>query len=454
MNRELQKKTKAPSKDSNDDDSDSGDFKYPPPPPGVTCWICFDDEQGDLGPLVRDCSCRNESGYCHLLCIENWAKQKSQINDTTSNCYIEKFTRLWKQCPNCCQPYQNQLAVDMASTFISFVESKKYPIPPHYEENFFFWVLAEAHNVKLIALRQTPGIFGKHEGEIALKHARMIISITQLRFGAGAPERILYLEAVAYDCIGCFTATKSTKENLSEAVKYYEKSRDLFKQIGLTSNVRQEADKVFNTKAVLQGDDVSAGQTVRNIEYMYEHAVKSHGEEHPVTISTGIKLAEFLKRSQRWLEADRLLMKLFAISRRVHGTDHQVFKEAEAKFKDYRRRCVILKSTIDGKYHIVQLLRYEDSEYNKCVVRFGGLEMGSEEGPTVIVDAKYVGFSPATPIICHGLKQLRFNDKIGIIKEKDEKSGRYKVEFEDKNLKPAMIAPNNIRVLLELPSGV
>lgn len=57
-----------PAKKSNDDDESQSE-----------CWICLDggpDEGG--GPLRRDCSCRGQSGFAHLSCLEQYAAQKSK----------------------------------------------------------------------------------------------------------------------------------------------------------------------------------------------------------------------------------------------------------------------------------------------------------------------------------------------------------------------------------------
>ena len=39
---------------------------------------------------------------------------------------LNKFREPWQSCPNCHQPYQHQLAVDLATKFVTFVEGK-YP---------------------------------------------------------------------------------------------------------------------------------------------------------------------------------------------------------------------------------------------------------------------------------------------------------------------------------------
>jgi len=57
---------------------------------------------------VRDCSCRGSTGFAHLSCIVEYAKQKSQQD-------AKAFLAPWETCPNCNQLYQNQLSLDVAS---------------------------------------------------------------------------------------------------------------------------------------------------------------------------------------------------------------------------------------------------------------------------------------------------------------------------------------------------
>ena len=95
-------------------------------PDGASCYICLDecpDEEGR--PLVRDCSCRGDgAGFAHLSCIVKYAEQKSkQTANTGGNVSISSFSKPWVECPNCKQPYRNQLSLDLSSAFVSFAEA-------------------------------------------------------------------------------------------------------------------------------------------------------------------------------------------------------------------------------------------------------------------------------------------------------------------------------------------
>jgi hypothetical protein len=75
-----------------------------------------------LEPLLRDCACQGtDAGFVHLSCHTNFAIAKSkQARDTV------EFVTLWVICPSCNQHYLNELAVDIATKFVSFVR-RQYP---------------------------------------------------------------------------------------------------------------------------------------------------------------------------------------------------------------------------------------------------------------------------------------------------------------------------------------
>ena len=93
-------------------------------PDGATCYFCLEERAADEGgkPLVRDCSCRGDNaGFAHLSCITKYAEQKSKLAATKMD--LPAFSRSWRECPNCKQPYQNQISLDLSSNFVSFAEA-------------------------------------------------------------------------------------------------------------------------------------------------------------------------------------------------------------------------------------------------------------------------------------------------------------------------------------------
>ena len=90
-------------------------------PDGASCYICLDEEPDEEGkPLVRDCSCRGDTaGFAHLSCIFEYAEQKSE---QAADSDLAGFSTPWGKCNNCHQPFQNQVALDLSSAFVSFTE--------------------------------------------------------------------------------------------------------------------------------------------------------------------------------------------------------------------------------------------------------------------------------------------------------------------------------------------
>ena len=111
------------------------------------CWICLSDEPDDNDKLpVRDCSCKDtDAGYAHISCLINYAKQQS--DKVANNETKEEFVMAWAKCTNCNQPYQHDLAIELANALLKFIDNKY--------SNKSYWNqvrLIEALQVKLNAI--------------------------------------------------------------------------------------------------------------------------------------------------------------------------------------------------------------------------------------------------------------------------------------------------------------
>jgi hypothetical protein len=83
-------------------------------------------EDADDGgkPPIRNCSCRGDSaGYAHFSCLVKFAEQKSREVADKEDFPSRAFSEPWNECPNCKQPYSNQLSLDLLSVFVSFTET-------------------------------------------------------------------------------------------------------------------------------------------------------------------------------------------------------------------------------------------------------------------------------------------------------------------------------------------
>ena len=90
----------------------------------AVCYLCLDGgvDMGAEEQLRRDCACRGtDAGFVHLSCLAGYAATKS----VQASGMIE-FRKPWRVCPGCHQEYQNELGINIATEFVSFVR-RQYP---------------------------------------------------------------------------------------------------------------------------------------------------------------------------------------------------------------------------------------------------------------------------------------------------------------------------------------
>ena len=170
------------------------------------------------------------------------------------------------------------------------------------------------------------------------------------------------------------------------------------------------------------------------------------------------------KHLDQVIEAERLLTKLVAISKRVHGPDHQLTKKAESDLQFQKVRYVDV--TRNDKWERFQALRYDESG-KKCILQGPITDECSrnvQEERTLTVATEDILFADGTPVICHGLKDAmsHLNGKIGDARCFVEENNTYEVHFEDKSVQLCLlyrgatalsvfVKPENLRILFELP---
>ena len=101
----------------------------------AVCYLCLDGGADEADqPLRRDCACRGtDAGFVHLSCLTNYAETKSK-----QSLDMNQYRQFWEQCPSCHQDYQNQLSIDIATNFVSFVR-RQYPDDTQRQvESLFF----------------------------------------------------------------------------------------------------------------------------------------------------------------------------------------------------------------------------------------------------------------------------------------------------------------------------
>lgn len=51
------------------------------------CWICYDSERKDAGPLIRPCSCKGDVSAAHHDCLKKWLME-SHTNPENIRCKV------------------------------------------------------------------------------------------------------------------------------------------------------------------------------------------------------------------------------------------------------------------------------------------------------------------------------------------------------------------------------
>ena len=154
-----------------------------------------------------------------------------------------------------------------------------------------------------------------------------------------------------------------------------------------------------------------------------------------------------LRRAQRTIEAERLVIKLAADSRRVHGSEHSCTLYADKYVGLCKKRYVVAMPW----NKIFQALRYDD-DGDTCVTE-GQLDDEREDRFT----NDLIFPNPGCPVVCHGLvSALHLNGKLGEVKKfVNQPAGtRLEVHFDDKSQKPVFVKPENLRIAFELDEFV
>jgi hypothetical protein len=289
----------------------------------AVCYLCLDGgvDEADQ-PLRRDCACRgSDAGFVHLACLTKYAETKSiHTNEMT------EFVALWKECPGCHQKYQNELAIDIASKFVSFVR-RQYPSGDTQRQ-------VEALHVKLVALMD---MFGRRLTPVQKKElgvtANVMVSLID-RMKADAPllRRYSQFEADAYNVHGRIALDEGTDESARRAVAHLENQLEVNESIGDAEGAANAKANIAYVKSKYEGGRNNE-ELLRASQELYEMGVAEFGEETQYTISAGKNYAINLRKANRGDDARELLTKLLATSMQVLGPHHNVTKEVESELK-------------------------------------------------------------------------------------------------------------------------
>jgi hypothetical protein len=257
------------------------------------CYLCLggdlDDDDADE-PLRRDCACRGtDAGFVHLSCLAEYAATKSKQTNSMNLGMIE-FIKPWRDCPSCHQKYQNKLAVDIATEFVSFVR-RQYPHDTQKQ--------VESLHLKLRALSSMFERLQPVQKREAGVTANVLLSlIDRMRANVSPlPERYSEFEADAYNTHGGIALDEGTEESARRALAHFENQLKVREAIGHAVGIAIAKRNIAIAKSMYEGG--SNEELLKTSQDLYELRVAKLGEEHENTIIAGTNYARRLRKANR-----------------------------------------------------------------------------------------------------------------------------------------------------------
>jgi hypothetical protein len=230
------------------------------------------------------------------------------------------FRKPWKECSSCHQEYQNKLAIDIASEFVSFVR-RQYPDDTKRQ--------VEALHTKLNALDSMFQRLQPVQKIEAGVTANVLLSlIDRMRAVAPLTKRYSKIEADAYNVHGCIALDEGTYESARRAVAHFENQLEVIEAIGDAEDIAIAKSNIAYAKSMYESGNNNE-ELMKASQELYEIRVAELGEENEYTIIAGMSYAINLHKANRGGEAMELLTKLLATSKQVLGPHHNITKEVK-----------------------------------------------------------------------------------------------------------------------------
>jgi len=315
------------------------------------------------------------------------------------------------------------------------------------------------------------------------KVAKEILSVVKKQKAMGESlDFLLCFEKEVYYYLGHYAINPPTVPNAKIALAYYQKSRDIdalfYDGKDWNDNIDDKivlAKAIIDRKELVNREEKIPVDNIARQKQQYQDSVKQgcFGD----AIHFGMKLVITLKVAREMLYAERVLIEIAALSRRVHGQEHRITKQIEYDLCEMKRRLVILV-TEKEVLGLHQCLEYLDNGTKMRVKGPIGTPRDEESEktfiintfwPTIAKDGILPLFTPGTPVICHGLDKpftyegnpceydlSHLNGKIGDINRLRDEGISLEhptIYFEDTNLKPCAVPHSHIRILFDLPAA-
>ncbi|UYV70307.1 hypothetical protein LAZ67_7002482 [Cordylochernes scorpioides] len=83
------------------------------PPAGTECWICYDSQRTDAGPLIQPCRCRGDGGAVHHDCLRKWLVQSLRARCAVCGENYQLAGTKWRPAP---APWLRAVAVVLVTS--------------------------------------------------------------------------------------------------------------------------------------------------------------------------------------------------------------------------------------------------------------------------------------------------------------------------------------------------
>ena len=434
------------------------------------CWICLDEEPNEGGPPRRDCSCRGNAGFVHMSCITKYAEKKIKETNSVFKLSLDdlmKCINLWEICPNCGQTYQHEFAIDLADSALTFFANDGISGNP-LTDNI---QVMEALRMKIQAIRTMDCDDNLDMRRVAKKVAKKMLSLIEsIKTKHGGKDQCPNLlgrrEIYACHQLAFLSRMEETTLTDKEALQYFKRADKVSISIGMIKESKMCEPVITELESKIKGKQIHFIDTILDGQKRYNDHVKMGRGNDVTIISMGLRVASGLSLVNRDLEAERILINIYATSRRILGPAHDTTKEISNQLEKCKKkryvRCII---NSDGDVQVFRAIRYEDGG-STCVVKgpmttkenrnsydsYEGFtldDMESEEGKIIKVESRNIFYFKGSIVECHGLKKAaHLNGKFGTVES--SANSRYVVAFEEKNLDSAAVKPENLRIAFDL----
>jgi hypothetical protein len=191
---------------------------------------------------------------------------------------MNEFIEPWSDCPGCHQEYQNELGIDIASEFVSFVRG-------HYPHNTEKQV--ESLHLKLCAFdSMLERLQPVQKREVRVTANVLLSLIDRMRVVAPLPRRYSEMESFVYNAHGRIALSEGTEESARRAVAHFENQLEVSKTIGDTVRIANAKANIVLAKSKYESGN-NNDELLQASQELYDLRVAEFGEENECTIHTG-----------------------------------------------------------------------------------------------------------------------------------------------------------------------